>query len=55
MYILVTFTGKAAVEANNLFYYLTYPGSVNLESLEDIALKKVAKYCYAFCGCFSLD
>ena len=41
------FTGKAAVEAKNLFYYLTYSGSVNLESLDDISLKKVAKFCHA--------
>ena len=38
------FAGKAAVEAKNLFYYLTYAGSVNLESLDDATLKKVAKF-----------
>ena len=36
--------GKAAVEAKNLFYYLTYAGSVNLESLDDKTLKKVAMF-----------
>ncbi|XP_065885731.1 neurobeachin-like isoform X3 [Dysidea avara] len=32
--------GRAAVEAQNLFYYLTYPGCINLETLDDASLKK---------------
>ena len=34
--------GKAAIEAKNLFYYLTYPGSINLESMDDMNLKRVS-------------
>ena len=37
------YVGRAAIEAQNLFYYLTYPGCINLESLDDASLKKV---CY---------
>jgi len=44
----MSFVGRAAVEAQNLFYYLTYPGCINLETLDDANLKKV---CYEEKGC----
>ena len=31
--------GEAAVEANNVFYYLTYEGTVNLDEIDDPTLK----------------
>ena len=40
--------GRAAMEADNLFYYLTYPGCINLESLDDASLKKVSYDMYMY-------
>ncbi len=33
--------GKAAEEANNVFYYLTYEGAVDLDDIEDPMQRKV--------------
>ena len=33
--------GPEAVRATNVFYYLTYEGSVNLESMTDLVMKEV--------------
>lgn len=35
------FTGKDAEHAANVFYYLTYEGSVNLDSVDDPVAKEV--------------
>lgn len=34
-------SGPEAVRATNMFYYLTYEGSVNLESMTDLVMKEV--------------
>ena len=33
--------GPEAVRATNVFYYLTYEGSVNLENIDDPVMKEV--------------
>lgn len=38
-------TGPEAVRATNVFYYLTYEGSVNLESFTDPVMKEVGHPC----------
>ena len=38
-------TGPEAVRATNVFYYLTYEGSVNLETMTDHVMKEVW-YCF---------
>ena len=35
--------GKEAIEANNLFYYITYENSVDIEAIEDPLQKEAAK------------
>lgn len=37
--------GKAAEEADNVFYYLTYEGSVDLDDIEDPMQRKVHLFC----------
>lgn len=34
-------TGEEAIKAKNVFYYLTYTGAVDLESIQDSLLRKV--------------
>lgn len=34
-------TGDEAIKAKNVFYYLTYTGAVDLESIHDPQLRKV--------------
>ena len=41
-------TGDEAVKAKNVFYYLTYTGAVNLESIQDTQLRKVCALVHAF-------
>ncbi len=36
-----THTGEEAVKAKNVFYYLTYTGAINLDSVTDANLRKV--------------
>ncbi len=36
-------TGEAAVEARNVFYYLTYAGAVDLDAVTDTKMRKVSK------------
>jgi hypothetical protein len=36
-------SGPEAVRATNVFYYLTYEGSVDLESIADPVMKEVSK------------
>eukprot|EP01041_Mallomonas_annulata_P003576 gene3576-7109_t len=36
-------TGKAAIDAHNVFYYLTYENSIDIEAIEDPLQKEAAK------------
>lgn len=36
------FPGPEALRATNVFYYLTYEGSVDLESISDLVMKEVS-------------
>lgn len=38
--------GPEAVRALNVFHYLTYEGSVNLDSITDPVLREVGVYCH---------
>lgn len=40
--VLNIFTGPEAVRATNVFYYLTYEGSVDLENMKDQVMKEVS-------------
>ncbi|NXF48487.1 NBEA protein, partial [Oceanites oceanicus] len=40
--------GPEAVRALNVFHYLTYEGSVNLDSITDPVLREVGVYCHFF-------
>ena len=52
--VLSTRTGEEAVKAKNVFYYLTYTGAVDLESIQDPQLRKVPGAAAAgVCGRFS--
>jgi len=37
-------SGPEAVRATNVFYYLTYEGSVDLESINDPVMLEVSQY-----------
>ena len=37
----MSYPGPEAVRATNMFYYLTYEGSVNLETITDPVMKEV--------------
>lgn len=37
-----TNTGEEAVKARNVFYYLTYNGAVDLDTIDDPKLKQVS-------------
>lgn len=36
--------GPEAVRATNVFYYLTYEGSVDLENMKDLVMKEVGYF-----------
>ena len=38
---MYVFAGPEAVRATNVFYYLTYEGNVNLESMTDLVMREV--------------
>jgi hypothetical protein len=38
------YTGPEAVRATNVFYYLTYEGSVDMDSISDLVMKEVIIY-----------
>lgn len=40
--------GPEAVRATNVFYYLTYEGSVDLETINDAIILEVSKACYFY-------
>ena len=42
--------GEQAVKANNVFYYLTYPGSVDLETIDDPGMRKALEHQIAYFG-----
>jgi hypothetical protein len=46
--------GPEAVRATNVFFYLTYEGSVNLESIRDPVLREVWRGVIQFVTSFSL-
>jgi hypothetical protein len=51
--------GPEAVRATNVFYYLTYEGSVDMENISDLVMKEV-KYNFSFksalyCCCYTLN
>lgn len=55
----VFYTGPEAVRATNVFYYLTYEGSVDMENISDPVMKEV-KYNFSFrytlyCSCYTLN
>lgn len=43
--VTVVCIGPEAVRATNVFYYLTYEGSVDLESMTDLVMKEVRLTC----------
>jgi hypothetical protein len=40
-----SYTGPEAVRATNVFYYLTYEGSVDMDSISDPVMKEVKDIC----------
>jgi hypothetical protein len=42
--------GPQAVKANNVFYYLTYPGAVDLESIDDVNMRRAVELQIAHFG-----
>ena len=40
-------TGPNAIAAKNVFYYLTYENSINIDSIEDPLQREAAKVCFA--------
>ena len=42
--------GPESVKANNVFYYLTYPGAVDLEAIEDTNIRRAAELQIAHFG-----
>lgn len=47
--------GPEAVRATNVFYYLTYEGSVNLESFTDPVMKEVGHPIFFWHPCLSIS
>jgi hypothetical protein len=43
--------GPDAVKADNVFYYLTYVGAVNIDAIEDPALRQATELQIAHFGC----
>jgi hypothetical protein len=43
-------SGPAAVEANNVFYYLTYYGTVDIDKIEDEAMRRAMEIQIAHFG-----
>lgn len=41
---VVFFSGPEAVRATNVFYYLTYEGSIDIESISDPVMREVCYY-----------
>ena len=46
MFLVLVFVGKEAEHSANVFYHLTYEGSVNLDAVDDRVTKEVSILCH---------